>query len=115
MAASAFQRIGRIAVEESAGEINSVDGFHVVAVHDLKVVANLCRYFMQLFYSVSPSGNTLASLCVDMLFAHVPAFFLSLGPESEKGLPCTDVESTGTFNIGDLHTIFCPAVIELFF
>lgn len=71
----ALLRIRRIAVEEGPREVDSINSCHVVAVHNLEIVANLCSYFMQLFDGIFPAGHALASLCPDLLFAMCQPFF----------------------------------------
>lgn len=58
----ALLRVRRIAIEEGPRKVNPINRCHVVAVHNLEVVANLRSYFIQLFDGIFPAGNALASL-----------------------------------------------------
>ena len=96
----ALLRIRRSAVEKGPRKVNPINRCHVVAIHNLEIVANLCSYLIQLFDGIFPAGNALASLRSDLSLRHVPAFILTLRTQSEKGLPNANVEPTGPFQIG---------------
>ena len=98
---AAFQRIWWVAIKKCLRKVELVDCGREVAVDDLEVAADFLRYFMKFLNSVFPSADCLSSLCVHLLFGHVPPFILSLHTQSEERLPHTDIEPSSAFKVCD--------------